>query len=566
MDIEQFRAGWWSSPTSAVSLEMDEWLEQTFTEPFSFWNSLVDLQNSLSSRPVKSEFGKQYDFYYDLVIRHIESNPALTLIEESSFVQTWSFKRLQRLVNFQVKSWLKQSVKTGHLVVIMMPLGIHYTIALLTALRLGLKICFLPTSSRFLGKNHLRGLLDQIKPNVIISLPEVSLGLKDRFPEIFVDNLGEDDVNHEPVSFSYAAYETMQLSLALYRKQPYSVVPLDAHTTYLHALRDGLVALNLKPGTAHSTIHSCPIRSEPCSTLMTLLSGASLVHVKEESLSKDPTLLKNEKVHLLEVPQNHLKLWTKTPGAPKQMKGQYKAPWQHNHQAWQSYAELNKLEDVQAFHLLMDNSLGGILFFSKPTTKELDYFMKPSPGTPWSLKDINGSGEDSFKGFGIPSLQFSCKENLGVKSNFIVSCINKNCLVSGALLPCRDGVTVPVEKIENATTALPFVESSILYTFPEMGKIVDHYLILLVFVNPMKSDISEETKREWTEQIAFQIVDEVGAVFVPNRIEYYPLVPKMKGGAPDRNWCIDQFNRGFLSKKKNIQLYQVLSMLKKSMQ
>ncbi len=61
-------------------------------------------------------------------------------------------------------------------------------------------------------------------------------------------------------------------------------------------------------------------------------------------------------------------------------------------------------------------------------------------------------------------------------------------------------------------------------------------------------------------------VDEVGAAFVPNRIEYYPLVPKMKNGSPDRNWCIDQFNRGFLSKKKNIQLYQVLSMLKKIMQ
>ena len=500
------------------------------------------------------------------MIRHNESNAAVTFIEESGFVQTWTFKKLHRLVNFQLKGWLKQGVKSGQLVVLVLPPGIHFVVALLTALRLGLKISCLPPESRFLGKNHLCRLIDQIKPNSIVSLPDLSLPLKTPLPTLFVDNLGEDDVNQEPTSFPYPAYETMQLSLALYRQQPFSMVPLDAHTTYLHALREGMIAFNLKPGATHSTLHSCMIRSEPCSTLMTLLSGGCLVHIEEDNLLEDPVMMKNEKVHLTEISPTHQKLWSKTPGIPKQLKGHYKAPWHHHHSSWQSFIHLNKLEDVPAFHLLMDNSTGGAVFFSKPTTKDLDYFMKPVPGTPWSLKDVNGSGEDTLKGFGLPHCQTSCKENNQIESNLILSHINSNCLVSGAILPCRDGVTIPIESLEAAAVELPFVESCLLYAFPEMGHAVHHHLILLVFVNPMKTDLTDELKKEWTEALTFQLIDDGGAAFVPDRIEYYPLIPKMVDGKPDRNWCIDQFNRGFLAKKKNIQLYQALSILKKIVQ
>ncbi len=563
MDAEKFRTSWWSSPASEASLETEEWMESTFADPAPFWNSLIALQNGLSPKPVQSVMGGSYDFYHDCISRHIESNAALIHIEESGFVQTWTYKKLHRHVNFQVKSWLKNPIKPGQLAVILMPVGIPYLIALLTALRMGLKICFLPLQSRFLGKDHLLAILEKLKPDFIVTLPDASLP-KDLYPTIVLDNLGEDDLNHEPVSYAYPSDQTMQLSLALYRKDPYCLLPLDAHTTYRHALRDGLLTLNLKPGATHGTAHSCPIRCEPCSTLMTLLAGATLVHVAEAELIKDPEMIKSEKFHLLEVSPANQKLWSKTPGAPKQLKGFYKTPLHHHHHAWRYFVQANKLEEVPSFHLLMDNSLGGVVFFSKPTTKDLDYFMKPSLGTPWTFKDMTGSGQDSIKGFGLISLATSCKENNEMMSNLLVSQIDKNHLISAALLPSREGVTVPIEEIENAVSLLDFVESCILITFPKMGEVAYHQFILLVFVNPAKKEIPSELKQEWSTQISAQITDKVGAAFTPEFIEYYPLIPKMNDSLPDRNWCTEQYNRGLLAKKKNLQIYQVLNMLKKN--
>lgn len=561
MDAEKFRTEWWGSPQISASLEIEEWMEETFSKSEPFWNSLLDLQKKLSPKLPQSTLGQSYDFYHDSILRHAESNHALIYVEESGFIQTWTYKKLHRLINFQVKSWLKFGIKPGQLAAIVMPVGISYLIALLTALRMGLKICFLPLESRFLGRNHISTLLNQIEPDVLITIPNA---LQEEYPTILVDNLAEDDMTHEPASYAYRADQIVQLTLALYRKEPFTLLPLDSHTTYLHALRDGLLTFNLKPGAAHGMLHACPIRSEPCSTLMTLLSGATLFHVAEASLLKDPEIIKNEKCNLLEIPPMGQKLWSKTPGLPKQLKAFYKTPLHHHLHAWRFFVQTNKLEDVPAFHVLLDNSLGGVVFFSKPTTKELDFYLKPSLGTPWSFKDLM-TGEDSFKGFGLLSVRTACKENNDAISNLLVSQIDKNCLISAAFLPSREGVTLPIEMIEDAVAELPFVDHCLLNTFPKMGETAYHQCLLLVFVSPLKKELPQELKDQWTQQIADQISLEVGTAFVPDHIEFYPLMPKMNETGIDRNWCLEQYNRGYLLKKTKLPIYRMLHMLKKEL-
>jgi hypothetical protein len=561
MDAEKFRSQWWSSPQASASLEIEEWMEETFAKPASFWNSIISLQTTLSPRPPQSVLEQYYDFYHDCVARHIESNNALLFVDESGFAQSWTYKKLHRLINFQVKAWLKSGVKTGQQVAIVMPVGAAYLVALLTALRLGLQICFLPLGSRFLGTNHSQNLLEELDPDVVVTVPNAAL---QRTSTVVVDILEEDDIPHEPTSYAYPAKQTVQCCLALYRKEPFAFVTLDAHTTYLHALRDGLLTLNLRPGISYGTLHACPIRSEPCSTLMTLLCGATYAHAAEAALFKDPEIIKNERFHLIEISPSLQKLWAKTPAAPKQLKGFYKTPLHHHLHAWRFFIEANKLESVPTFHLLLDNSLGGVVFFSKPTTKELDFYLKPSLGTPWTFKDLI-TGEDSHKGFGEFSVGTSCKENNTIPSNLLVSQMDKNCLISSALLPTREGVTIPIELIEEAAQELPFVESCILYTFPKMGETAHHQCVLLVFVDPLKKEISDEMKQAWSQQISAQISTEAGPAFVPDHIAYFALIPKMQGSNPDRNWCIEQYNRGFLSKKAKLPIYQILNMLKKEL-
>jgi hypothetical protein len=562
LDIKEFRETWGSTPSQVPTLEVDEWIESISKEPNDFWESLLVLQKTISPIPSKSIWQKQYDFYHDCVLRHLESNPAFIFVEETGFSQIWTYKKLQRIINFQVKHWQKQGAKPGQCVALVMPLGPYFYIALLTALRLGLTICYLPTSSPLLGSKHLLSLLDQINPHLIVA-QQTSFVTKEKHKNILqMEEFGEDDENCEPASYAYESNQIMQISIALDRQQPFACTPLDAQTTYLHALRDGLLALNLKPGMTNTTAGSCPLRTQPCTTLMSLLSGATFVHFPLEALEKEPLLLKNEKIHLMEISSALQKLWSKYPGVPsKQLKGYYKSPFLNHSSSWQSFLELNNLEEVPSFSLLLDNSYGGSVLFSKPSTKTQHLYLKPSLGVPLVLKELNSSNEVSLRGCGF--LDIPCKTGEEIPSNLILSQIDKNYLLSSTLTPCREGVTVPLEKIEETVAQLSFVESCILYAVPKMGEVAMYQLVLLVFVDPLKNDISEKMQQEWTEQISQQLINGVGDYFLTDRVEYYPLVPKMSGSKPDRIWCEEQYRSGFLNQKRQQQLYQALSILKK---
>src|SRR5690606_19746622 len=117
----------------------------------------------------KSALGEKYDFYYDCVLRHAESTRAIVAIDENGFVENWSYKKLHRVVNSQVKQWTKNGVKAGEFAVMILPLGLPFFVALLTALRLGLKICYLPPETPYLSLSHISCLISQLKPHWLIT-------------------------------------------------------------------------------------------------------------------------------------------------------------------------------------------------------------------------------------------------------------------------------------------------------------------------------------------------------------------------------------------------------------
>lgn len=559
MDIEKFREDWWGGP----SLKGEEWIQKSYQEPLSFWQSLLSLQTKTSSIPSKSLLGETYDFYHDCILRHPEANQALLYIDEEGFLQSWSYKKIHRAVNFQVKQWSKNGVKPGQVAVLILPPGVRFFITLLTALRLGLTICYLPYETPYLSNEHLSSVVDQIKPAWIVTHQKASLPSLTHYPKILIDDLEEDGQAHEPLSYLYEAQQTIQLSLSLHRQIPFSVVPLTAETTYLHALRDGLITLNLQPNQTLAAPLACPIRTEPCTTLMTLLSGSTLLHIEEKALKNDPSILKSEKIHLLGVSPPLQKLLSDHPTPlGKSLRGYYKSPLSPNRSTWKTFVKLNKLEETPCFNLLIDNSFGGSLFFSKPSLEDPNIFFKPSLGLSWQLKNLSGNGETSMTGFGYFSPSLSIKENDHLPSNFIVAQIENNLVISTTAKPCKEGITLPIENIERLISKLPFVQHCLLHTILKMGEVVSHQTFLLVFIHPLQNNVPEHTKHTWVESIHSLIIENIGSAFIPDHIEFYPLVPPLRKGEVDKGWCIDQFNNGNLNKKRSSQVHQLISTLK----
>lgn len=558
-DAEKFASLWWGSSSSPLPFDCESWMEKSHVDPSPFWKTLFALHQKNKRTPTQSQLHKHYDFYHDCILRHVDSNDVAYTVIDKDQTENWTYKQLHQCVNFHIKEWQEYNLKPGQLVVLNVEPELTFLIGLLTALRLGLTICFLPPSP-LLGNKQITRMLSDIKPHLIVT--EQDFSLKD-FSYLRIDVKGVDEQNHLPLSFPYPATATNQITLSLYRQEPLAFVPLDAQTVYLHALREALVTFNLREHLSWASPLSCPIRTEPCSTIMALLAGARRVCIPDRVIMNDPQLLKDEKIHLLGISESLQQLWSRIPSVPaRQLKACYKSPLDINYRAWKAFIQINKLEKIAAFQVLMDNSLGGVGLFSRPSTENLDFFLKPSMGISWSLDNVE-SGSPSTTGYGIFSPHLSCSENSQKESNLTLSQIDKSCTLAGSIHPSKEGITFPLDALEEVVNLLPFVEICMLLPIPQAGHIANCRFVLLIFISPTEENVSHENKEEWNRTIEQEISEHLGRGFFPDQIEYYPLLPKTTPWGIDRNWCSRQYLRGILTKKTRDPAYQILHRLKK---
>lgn len=529
-------------------------MNSIFFENEVYFQDIVFKKQEEVLPPSKSRFGKTYDFYHDCILRYIKTNSiALSQITENTYPENWTYEKIHRCVNYQVDKWTCHDLQPGEFLAIVGAPDIHFILALMTAFRFGLKIVYLPTNSPFLGQGQIFKFLKEIKPKFIAS--ENSCFLLEGIKLLTINEKGFDDENYEPHSFSYSAKSELQIALSLISQEALALISLDAQTVYLHALREALFTLNLVQHPYWAAPLACPIRTEPCSTLISLLSGATKLYVSDEGIKSNPELLQDERIHLIGFSKELKQLWSQTNGLPtRYLKHCYKNPLEIESQAWKTFISLNKLEKIPQFNLIMDNASGGGILFSNPTVDLYNVFLQPSLGSSWYLSHINKSGQESLTGFGIFEI-----EQLN-SSNLTVSQIETHLMLTGLVEPSRFGVTFPIEQIQESIAELSFVEDCMLHHFSKAGSVFSRYFVLLVFVNPLNSKVEEEI---WTEEIKNHLTSSLGSGYLPDKIEYFSLVPRKNILGVDRNWCAHQYNSGLLLEKKNLLQYKIMSALKK---
>ena len=549
MQLETFLNKYWSDFSIPLSPDCNDFIQNSYSEPF--WEALFALHQKSRRTPLQSVRNQHYDFYHDCLVRHLLSNDvAYTQVETGS----WSYKQIHRCVNAHIRNWSQHRPEPGQLIALVLQPGLEYLIALLTSLRLGLTLCFLPPSP-FLGDGRIAKLLSELQPKFIV-------GPGGNLP---IDLKGQEEENVAPLSFPYKANAIVQLSLALYRQEPLTFVPLDAHTLYSHCLRDAYVTLNLLENPVWAAPLSCPIRNEPCSTLMTLLAGAKRVHVADEQLKKDPALLKDEKIQLIGISKELFDLWSRTPGLPiRSLKSCFCSSLELS-PPWKDFLKLNGTEKLATFSLLMDSSLGGISFHNRPNFEFITYKANPSLGTPWELLSSNGTKILNPRVDGTFSPKLSCQANSKKACNLTLHHFLHGTNVHQNL-PVRDGVTFPIEEIETLVNNLPFVQLSCLLNTHATG----HQFLLLVFIDPFQPHLEEA---DWSRQIREQIADQLGKGFVPDQIQFYPLVPSianLQRIKPEitstlqinRPWCEQQVLNQGLTTKLEQPIFQTIHQLK----
>ena len=124
VDPEKLILHWWSHPSSPLPLDCEDWIEKSYSDSKTFWEALFDLHQKSKRTPSQSVLGKQYDFYHDCIIRHIQSSDIAYTLVTKERTEHWTYKQLHHCVNYQVRKWSKHNPQHGQIIVIALSPGI----------------------------------------------------------------------------------------------------------------------------------------------------------------------------------------------------------------------------------------------------------------------------------------------------------------------------------------------------------------------------------------------------------------------------------------------------------
>jgi len=540
------------------SFSVESQAEKSYEDSRSFFLELFEEARKKYTLPSHSVPFESYQWYHDCVVRHLNQNGIAFRSWEKEGWREWSYDSIHRLVNYQVNRWRNQQEDWTGNVAIAMPLGIHFIVGVLTAIRLGLTFTALPLDSPLLPTKRLRTILDQVSVSLLFTTPEASSTIPGKERHWLIEYLEESDKYEPEKDTIYKPEDPFQMAYACQQQHEPALIFIGAEEAYLNALRDGALTLDLGPGIVFGYSPDCSLREQPHLLLTALLSGSTTVILPRAKLQENPELVRSQPIQVLGITRFLQKLWTQHEGIPKSKL----TNWVYNlfdddEKAWSLFIQKNFLEKIPAKRLIVDNAGGGIPVASIRVQDEAKDHLWPSFGTKWELLQYGQQEVPSVHTYGVfkqgssPSNLFLTKQRVGWE-------------IVDAVTPQTRGYTIPIAGLELAIKELDFVDFTFFLTLPVHYSPLSTQRILLIFVSPLLWEEIPKNQDMWKSAVNQEIAKTWGAPFVPDKVEFFPLVPNQKEGVLDRNWCSHQYTSGLLHRKKSMKVYHWLSLLKKS--
>jgi hypothetical protein len=562
-------------PASAFALESRgagdmTWLERSVREPDWFWAALLRQQAALGLPACKSAPGVHYDLYHDLVARHAGSGRvALRFYDRWRGWQALTYDQLHTLCCAQATAWGDAGVGPGTVLGIALPFGPACAVAVLAGIRLGTLISLLPVTGRYM----LGRALDGVAPQVIATEPAYAPLLAGAAqPLLFVDGTALP-ATPRPAdalrSHTFRAGEPCAMLLSPLRRPLHTPVAVRCDDLFLDALRDGALALALRPGDHVAAPGFHTIQHQPSLLAATLLAGATYVHLEGGDVERDPALL-------WQVPLRSLGVTSALRDAVLARGPRTRPEWQHwfrnpeepcDWTAWRDFIERLALGDVPVSSVLVEAAAGGALLCSvrRPGRDALAYLQNvvPAAGRPWTLLDLSQSGQPAIGEVGI-HVRLYGETPVGPQHAIVARVSGGEYLLGGNLEPRRAGRVYPREDVLAVVSGLPFVHGASVVPVLSGGPAAHFKLVLLVFSGShgAMDPAAERSQRAAVEQV---IRAELGDEHMPDHVMMLPLHARQNGkGAVDHDWCQVQYVTGSLFRKARSPLFQHLTAIRQA--
>lgn len=571
------------------------WLAASWADPARFWSALLQVSAGAGMRAPKSVLAEGYDLYHDAVVRHIVKSAgpggqaervAFRWYEPPRGWQALPYEELHHRCGLQARTWAERGVEPGMIVAVILPFGIDYVVAVLTALRLGACVSAMPP----MGDRYMARRLEVLQPGHIVT-DRARAGMLTDFADrvdFILTDAGSARTTPQAGydrSHTYAAGDPCALLFSPLRALSALPQPLTCDDAYLHALRDGLLAFGLRPGDHFAAPGFHALQFQPCLVLSVLLAGATFVHLPMTALAREPD-------RLMDWPLRSIGISAALRDLLLDAGPRGKPAWSHwftnpeepiDWDGWRELMDAYDLARVPRSNAIIEAAGGGSLLVSGRSTgtRRLDAMnhVRPAPGVPWALFDSNQSGQEAAGNVGV----FGQVRDEPVFTHVVMARLDARRLrLAGEHLyvkspePRRAGWLYPQDEVEEAVQALPGVDAASSVILPSGGQA---RIVLLVFTGHSKTKAKAEadTKTDAKAKagasaagntmqagdIARVIAARVGRELVPDRIELVPLMARrLDDGTVDHVWCRNQYRGGLLFRKARMPMFQHLTALR----
>jgi len=537
-----------------------EWLKDSWREPEPFYRALHAHVGDTSPAPLKSRPFEDQDLYHDLVVRHLkEGRDAFIAHAAGAGWHRLSYEELHTRTTALAAAWEAAGVLAGQTVAIVLPVSEEYVVALLTALRLGAVVSVLPPR----GASFVRRRLKELAPEQVVSHPRYAALLGERARGLLPTSPSADPpTGWLARSHTYAPGDTVARLFSPLSPTPEKPVELKAAALGLGLLRDAVLVLGLRPGDRVALPGFEPLQYQPHALLVTLLAGGCFLEVEARALTDEavqkllaPTVVgisPDLRTLLLagEVSPERWRLWLRNVAEP------------YDWDRWEQFgAVMATHRRCQGMNLVTNAAFGGSLLFSPAQPKPGSFSVLPTPGQPWRLADLLGTGQPSH---GESGLYAATGEGLDEATfgRFLLSHTRTGYFFAGTPRLGSRGQTYPEREVLEVVEAHPDVLGATVVITPGGAPLLHSSLVkLLVFIDPAGEPSSLVGVLE--PELKRRIDVELGERYRPDTLHYYPLSPRRTDqGGIDRDWCRWQFLSGTLDRKAGHELFRMLGHLR----
>jgi hypothetical protein len=532
-------------------------LPATYQAPEQFRGAL---HAHAARRPVglESRPGEGYDIYCDCLVVHLGKSRRAFVSTAGAADAEVSHESLHLRAGALAAAWKRAGVEALQSIAVVMPVGVDYLVALLAALRLGAVISAVAP----VGGAFVRDQLARLGPDHTTVTEEHRYMLGDDAGAMLP--LSWSSIEEAPTSHVYGPADPVLRILSPFGETAAEAIEVSAAALHEGLLRDGLVIFGLDETDTLAAPGFDAAQFQPHLVLATLAAGAAYAELAPEDVLADPRLLDRLGVTVLGVRRDLRDILLQSGGStvPRAARAWFRSLTDVlDVDRWDALARSLWARKIPGFGVVASVAAGGVHLFSPPSSPAIVPRCWPAPGRSWRLTELAAGGLPALNAVGTYTPLLDDEPDFAGLPRLILVREADGFVMAGAIELGRDAQSYPTSLVARVVESEPAVRyASVVVAAANTAN--DAKIVVIAFVEDERGPNGENTLPIGEHAIAALIEREMGKALVPDRIEIFPLRPRLNAdGAPDGAWCRRQYLGGTLHAKARSELFVLMSRL-----